>query len=87
MGGETQVSFLGAFPTPDFGLCLSQQISIEVNMLLPGLNGCLSRMRLHLVTSSWKHLKKMGAQSPFQGTDRLRLARKTGHDQTPPAFI
>lgn len=61
MGGETQVSFLGAFPTPDFSLCLSKQISIEVNMLLPGLNGCLSRMRLRLVSKLRETPKENGS--------------------------
>lgn len=46
---KTQVSFLDALPAADFGLCLSQHVSIEVNILLPGLNGWLSGMMLHLV--------------------------------------
>lgn len=61
MSGETQVSFLGAFPTADFGLCLSRQISVEVNILLPGLNGCLSRMRLHLVAKLRETSKENGS--------------------------
>lgn len=58
---KTQISFLDAFPAADFGLCLSQHISIEVNVLLPGLNSCLSRMMLHLVAELREASKETGS--------------------------
>lgn len=46
---ETQISFQVYILAVDFGLCLSQDISMAVHMLSPGWNSCLSKMMFHLL--------------------------------------